>query len=277
MGCKKLAIFALKGGTGKTTVTGSLGLALKRLGYKVGFMDQDITGPKLPGFLGMSKPYPHPEVNVATSKMYPIRHDGYEIFSLAFRFDDGAIMWHGGEEQGMKGTGISALVKQMLAHVAFSEDRDFILYDLPPSSSDPALSFFETLKDLWGVILVCQPTKQSVDDIVRSLDLIEQKRIPLLGMVGNMVCTVCPHCGQQFTPFVDGGIDLQAFCASRGVPYLASIPLTPSGVLLAISFRGLAEKVISARPVKLWDRPLASRIQTGIMTGVVKSYLKGKE
>src|SRR5213594_1807681 len=49
----KLVVMSGKGGVGKSMTTVNLGLALARLGHKVGVLDVDLNGPCVPRMLGM--------------------------------------------------------------------------------------------------------------------------------------------------------------------------------------------------------------------------------
>ena len=50
---KKISVVALKGGVGKSSVVAGPGSALVEKGYKVGFLDIDITGSNLYSALGL--------------------------------------------------------------------------------------------------------------------------------------------------------------------------------------------------------------------------------
>jgi ATP-binding protein involved in chromosome partitioning len=281
MKMRKILVLALKGGTGKSTVTARLGLALKDKGFKIGYLDCDLSGATLPTALGIPEPFPHPEVDVQRNKMSPIKVNGYEIFSLAFRFGRAALLWEGGEQTveafgqkfTLRGTGRWQLVKRMLSNVEFGE-LDYLLLDLPPQSGDEVLSLFENLKDIWGAILVCQPTNLATEDVDRALNMIEVKRIPLLGMVGNMTETICPQCGRAFSPFLDAGVDLDDFCKRRGIPYLCSIPLTRSQLVLGRIFSLLAQKVLQIEPVRIWEKSFKERLEIATLKGVIKAKFK---
>ncbi|MDO9333785.1 MAG: P-loop NTPase, partial [Dehalococcoidales bacterium] len=169
----------------------------------------------------------------------------------------------------LPGTGRYQLVRQMLANVQFSE-LDFLLLDLPPNSGDETLSLWEHLRDLWGLVLVCQPTNLAVQDIERTLNMIEVKQLPLLGMVGNMVVAIAPKSGEVFSPFLDAGVDLEGFCQRRGIPYLASIPFTPDPEIHRKVFQELADKVLAQEPVKIWQRSFTQRLQDATLKGLVK-------
>lgn len=281
---RTLIILSIKGGVGKSFVTANLGLALRDKGLKIGFGDYDLSGANLPSALNIPEPFPYVGLDTAREKMLPIKINGYEIMSLSFRFGKSALLWEGGTQKieafnecfEMRGTGRYALVKQMLTNVEFGE-LDYLLYDLPPQTGDEVLSLFENIGDLFGAILVCQPTNLAVEDILRTLNMVEVKKIPLLGMVGNMVEAVCPQCQHSFSPFLDAGIDLAGFCHSRGLPYLASIPLTPEKELIDGKFQGLAEKVIAAEPIKIWQKSFKERLETATARGIVKGLFGGEK
>jgi len=281
---KTMPIISLKGGTGKSTVTAHLGLSLRGKGFRVGFLDIDISGPNLPSALGIPEPLPHVGLDTEREKMLPIKTNGYEIFSLAFRFGKACLMWRGGEQEieafgrrfSLRGTGRYQLVRQMLTNVEFSPDLDYLLLDLPPSSGDETLSLFEHLKDIWGLILVCQPTNLAVEDIQRTLNMIEVKKLPLIGLVGSMMEVICPRCGDVFAPYLDSGVDLEVFCNTRGMPYLESIPLTPDREVIDGKFSSLAQKVIGAKPLKIWQRSFKQKLEEAAIKGMVKG-LFGKE
>ncbi len=275
-------MMSLKGGVGKSTVTARLGLSLRDMGLKIGYLDCDLSGATLPTALGMTEPWPHPEVDVARNKMSPIKHDGYEVFSLAFRFGSAALLWQGGEQvvqafgqrHTLQGTGRWELVRQMLRNVEFSPDLDYLLCDLPPSSGDDVLSLFDNLRNLWGAILVCQPTSLATEDMDRALNMIEVKHVPLLGMVGNMVWAICPRCGEAFQPFLDAGVDLEKFCQSRGIPYLVGIPLTPREDIIDARFTELACKVQNAHPIRTWEKSFKERFERATLKGVIKGMFR---
>ena len=49
----RIAIVSGKGGVGKSTVAASLALNLSMMGYRVGILDADVSGPNIPHLLGL--------------------------------------------------------------------------------------------------------------------------------------------------------------------------------------------------------------------------------
>lgn len=50
---KVIAVMSGKGGVGKSSVTASLAAAMSHMGYRVGVLDGDITGPSIPQAFGI--------------------------------------------------------------------------------------------------------------------------------------------------------------------------------------------------------------------------------
>ena len=60
-------------------------------------------------------------------------------------------------------------------------------------------------------------------DATRAVDLFNQAKIPIIGMVENMAGYQCPHCGEVSDPFGAGGAEAAA--KTMGMPFLGRIPL----------------------------------------------------
>jgi len=92
---KKIAVWSQKGGVGKSTVTALLGLALRDMGHRVGFLDIDLSGSTLHKALGLSEP-PRIKTSTEQRKLIPPEINGYYLFSICAHFGEAnSVMWKG--------------------------------------------------------------------------------------------------------------------------------------------------------------------------------------
>ncbi|GAH86584.1 unnamed protein product, partial [marine sediment metagenome] len=173
---KKIAIVALKGGVGKSSVVAGLGLALVDKKFRVGLLDIDITGSNLFSALGL----PHSPkwlLDTANKKVVVPEVNGYWLLSIAsYVGEDYAVLWEGSHHQELTdardriGTlketitevqieDLESIRRQIDDILASSKWRfvsellsdeivtwpslDFMIADLPPSTSNEMFSFFE--------------------------------------------------------------------------------------------------------------------------------------
>lgn len=237
-------MMSLKGGTGKSTCTAQIGLSLKAIfGYKIGFLDLDIHGPNLPLSLGLEKA---PPLDVDTEKecVVPSRIDGYELMSMASHFGEGSrILWRGVDKLD--------LARQLLTGVVAWGELDYLMVDSPPSQSEEVLGLFDYIPDLHGVVIVSQPTDFSKADNDRVLDLLRNRRVPIIGMLANMDGCICPNCKERFYPFLTKPANVAEYAASKEIPYLGSVPQTSSLEIVKPIFEDIARKVDTMAPIRL--------------------------
>jgi ATP-binding protein involved in chromosome partitioning len=257
---KRILVVCIKGGVGKTTVTCGVGLALKRRGRKVGIAEIDITGASIWKALGLTEPPPL-ECDTAAEKIIASKVKDMEIFTIASYYkarsalvlsgaDD--VVMVDGEAVSMEGTGKKGQVEQMLNDVRFSDDLDYLLYDLPPTIGDEILTLLDTVRDVWGVVIVSQPTSMSMEGLAKTVDLLTFKKLPLLGLIVNMDGVVCLECHAKFNPFADIE-DL----SNPGMPVIGRIPFTKE---LEPYFDQVAEYIEKAKPKKMGGLTLTQRI-----------------
>ncbi len=208
----KIAVLSGKGGTGKTTVTVNLAQTLSDMGYKVGILDADITGPNVPLMLGVEDL----QMTTEDNKIVPVEAGKIKIVSIEFLLQDKtkAVIWRGP----MK---IKAL-KQLLADVNWGE-LDFLIVDLPPGSSDEPLSIVQTIKDLDGMVIVTTPQAVSLLDVTKSINFAQETKVPILGIIENMSGFVCPHCDEITYIFKKDGGKNKA--EQLNLDFLGTIPL----------------------------------------------------
>ena len=90
---KVIGVVSGKGGVGKSLVTGSLARQMVKMGYKVGILDADITGPSIPKMYGI-----HEKAQGTQEGILPrIAKDGTKIMSVNLLLEDeeAPVIWRG--------------------------------------------------------------------------------------------------------------------------------------------------------------------------------------
>jgi len=244
---RKIVVASIKGGVGKTTVSAGITKSLKRLGFNVGYLDTDITAPTGSEAFGLEKP-PDWELDATADNgrgaIIPYDIDGIKFITLASHFGrTPAVLWHEKDK-------VDAARQLLQEVIAWGDDLDWLILDTPPSSSGEMQALYDYITDLHGVVLVFQPTDMAAADLLRTLDFLKFKKVPILGLVSNMSYCVSPL-GERFWPFLSPEIDLAQICKEFGIPLLGEIPLTPDRKVVEQTFDEIASRLDGAKPVIL--------------------------
>ena len=182
---KVIAVLSGKGGVGKSSVSALLACELARAGKKVGILDADITGPSIPRLFGL----PPGGLKGSDQGILPaVTKLGIKIVSTNLMVPDenAAVIW--------RGPMISSTIQQFWREVLWGT-LDVLLVDLPPGTSDAALTVMQSIP-VNGVVLVSTP-QQLAGMVVRKADsMLKQLNIPVLGVVENMSYYPCPDTGK---------------------------------------------------------------------------------
>jgi ATP-binding protein involved in chromosome partitioning len=205
-----IAINSGKGGVGKTTCSVNIAVALGQLGYKVGLLDADITGPNVHLMLGVKdKPHMTEDKRVASLEAY-----GIKLISMGTLVDeDKPTIW--------RGPMLDGVIKQFLREVSWGE-LDYLLIDLPPGTSDAQLTLCQNVP-LSGVVTITTPQDVALLDARKGFMMFQKMNIPMLGIVENMSFFECPHCHEKTEIFSQGGGYRAA--ESLEVEFLGAIPI----------------------------------------------------
>ncbi|HWG37008.1 MAG TPA: Mrp/NBP35 family ATP-binding protein [Terriglobales bacterium] len=207
-----IAVGSGKGGVGKTTVAVNLAVALAELGQTVGLMDADVYGPNVPLMLGKSE---MPRV-LADNQIEPLASYGVRFMSMGLlNPGDKPVIW--------RGPMLHSAVQQFLRQVQWGR-LDYLLVDLPPGTGDVSLSLAQSVP-LSGAVVVTTPSEVSLQDGRKALNMFQQLRIRVLGVIENMSSFACPHCLRLVDVFSHGGGERMA--EKFGVPFLGALPLVP--------------------------------------------------
>jgi len=215
---KTLAIGSGKGGVGKSTVAVNLGVALARMGYRVGLLDADLYGPSVPIMTGLRQMSPETTVDgEGKRKFLPFEKFGLKIISLGFFLEESrSILWRGPMLHGM--------LQKMVSEVEWGE-LDLLLIDLPPGTGDVPLSLSQILK-IDGALIVTTPQDVAILDAIKAINAFDQLKIPIIGIIENMAGFTVPETNETYAIFGEGKAEELAHRV--GAPLLISIPLLPA-------------------------------------------------
>ena len=208
-----IAVMSGKGGVGKSLVTGLLAVALNRLGRRVGILDADITGPSIPRMFGIGG---HPSGS-DTGILPVLSKSGIEIMSmnLLLPHEDDAVIW--------RGPLIGKAIQQFWQEVLWG-NLDFLFVDLPPGTADAPLTVMQSLP-LSGVVIALTPQDLTAMVVRKAVNMAQQMKIQVLGVVENMSYFVVPDTGKRIEIF--GKSKGAEMAQAAGAPLLGQIPLDP--------------------------------------------------
>jgi ATP-binding protein involved in chromosome partitioning len=205
-----IAINSGKGGVGKSTCSVNIAIALKQLGYKVGLLDADVTGPNAHLMLGISeKPHITEDRKVQSLEAYGVR-----LISMGTLVDeDKPTIW--------RGPMLDGVIKQFLRDVEWGE-LDYLVIDLPPGTSDAQLTLCQNVP-LSGTVIVSTPQDVALLDAKKGFIMFQNMKVPILGLIENMSFFSCPKCEERSEIFSHGGGKKAA--EALGIDFLGEIPI----------------------------------------------------
>lgn len=215
-----IAIASGKGGVGKSTVAVNLAVSLAKLGYKVGLIDADISGPSIPKMFNLEKSRPMVTKVDNKDMIIPVENYSVKLLSIGFFVDPGdALVW--------RGPMATNALKQLINQGDWG-DLDYMLIDLPPGTSDIHLTMVQEMP-VTGAIIVSTPQDVALADVIKGIAMFKGEKIsvPVLGLVENMA---------WFTPeelpdnkyYIFGKGGCKQLADKYNLPLLQQIPIVQS-------------------------------------------------
>ena len=246
-----LAVSSGKGGVGKSSVSVNLALAIAELGYPAGLLDADIWGFSIPRMLGVNS-----ERLMAGEdrRIEPLQALGLDVVSTGLLLDDEdtALMW--------RGLMLSKALEQFLTDVAWSDELQYLIIDMPPGTGDVQMALSRMLPQA-EMIVVTTPQRAAQKVAARVADMARRSHMPIVGVVENMSGFTTEE-GRHYELFGAGGG--QELADDLAVPLLGEVPLDPSVVAggdeglpvvaqpgsgpAADAFRDIAKRVVELVP-----------------------------
>lgn len=231
---KVIGVMSGKGGVGKSTISALLAKTLNQMGYTVGILDADITGPSIPRLLGVKGArIEQNELGLIPAKS----KDGIAVMSLNLLLEDEQqpVVW--------RGPIISGTVKQFWEEV-FWGDLDYLIIDMPPGTGDVALTVMQSIP-ISGMLIVSVPQDMVSMIVAKAVNMVKMLKIKLLGVVQNMSYVVCPDCGKTIRIY--GKNDGDELYEALGLPLLGELPTKAS--LASIDEDGIASADEDTQPI----------------------------
>ena len=242
-----VAVMSGKGGVGKSFVTGLLATALAQSDYQVGVLDADITGPSIPKLFGLHGPLEAGPVGVRPI----LSQGGVRVMSFTFllQTEDQPVVW--------RGPLIGKAITQLWTDV-FWGDLDYLLVDLPPGTSDAALTTLQSLP-VNGIVIVTTPQSLASMIVRKAVHMAQLVGVPIAGVVENMAYFVAPDTKVRYDIF--GPSHTSEVLELANTPLLAQLPINPlvttlcdAGKIEAVTLPetdGLLSKFVEAVPARL--------------------------
>ena len=199
-----------------------------RKGQKVGILDADITGPSIPRLFKL----PAGGLRSSEQGMLPaVTRKGIKVVSTNLLLPDEElpVVW--------RGPMIAATIRQFWGEALWGR-LDTLLVDLPPGTSDAAIAVVQNLP-LAGVVLVTTPQELAAMVVKKAVHMLNELKVPILGVVENMSFFRCPDCGKETRLFGPSHVD--SIAEKAGVPVWARLPIDPA--LAELFDSGRAEEI----------------------------------
>ena len=207
-------------------MTTLLAKKLNSLGYNVGILDSDITGPSIPRLMGLKDERAMSNGN----DIYPVANeDNIKTMSINYMVDTESqpVVW--------KGPMITNAVKQFYSNVLWGE-LDYLLIDMPPGTGDVAMTVMQSLP-INGVIMVSVPQDMISMIVAKAINMAKMLNVNVLGVIENMSYIECPDCDKKIKLF--DGEESDVFFKENNIDLLGELPMTKE--IINITHNGVKE------------------------------------
>lgn len=208
-----IAVMSGKGGVGKSSVAALIAVELRRLGYEVGLLDADITGPSIPKMFHL-----HERPRQTDIGLFPLEtRTGIKVMSLNLLLEreDDPVIW--------RGPLLGQTVGQFWTDVVWGE-LDYLVLDMPPGTGDIPLTVMQSIP-VSGIVLVATPQDLVYMEVRKTLKMANMLDIPIVGFVENLSYMLCPCCGERIEVF--GQSRSASVAKESGLALLAQLPIDP--------------------------------------------------
>lgn len=203
-----VAVFSGKGGTGKSVITCLLADTLQRMGHKVAVLDADLENPSINYLYGNLS-----RTSAEGGRLLPLEADSGVKF-----ISQGNVEADPGQPLLKYGADIAVDALSFYLNVAWPEDLDFMLVDMPSGIGDVPLQI-GTIIPFDGAVCVSNPSDLADYLVKKSVGLMKMIMIPVVAVVENKAF-LSTDAGTVLL-----GTDPAEHAAAVGAPLGAVVPL----------------------------------------------------
>ena len=160
-----------KGGIGKSMVASTLAITLAELGYRVGLLDLDFSGPSAHVILGVRGVSPKEERGIIPPEVY-----GIKFLSI--------IYYAGDNPSPLRGTDISNAMIELLAITQWGA-LDYLIIDMPPGIGDATLDTIRLIRRA-NFLIVATQSRVVLETVKKALSVLKELSVPIIGVIENM-------------------------------------------------------------------------------------------
>ncbi len=208
-----IGVISGKGGVGKSLVTGLSTVAMNKKGYSTAILDADLTGPSIPKMFGIKE-----KASATEDAFLPVySKDKTQIMSanLILENETDPVLW--------RGPVLGTVLNQFWQETIWT-DVDYMFVDMPPGTSDVALTVFQSYP-LDGIIIVTSPQDLVSMIVAKAVNMANKMNVPILGIVENMSYFECPDCHSKHEIFGESKLD--EIAERENLKILAKLPINP--------------------------------------------------
>ncbi|MGC8816507.1 MAG: ATP-binding protein [Candidatus Hadarchaeum sp.] len=169
---KRIIIIASgKGGVGKSLIATTISLLLARGGRKVGLLDLDFHGPSCHIILGAADAKPEEARGLVPPEVH-----GIKFMSMIYFIGDRPLPLRGDEAS-------DAFVE--LLTITRWDQLDYLVVDVPPGIAEEVLDIIRLIKRA-EFLIITTPSALAAKTVARLSQLLQELKVPVLGLVENM-------------------------------------------------------------------------------------------
>ena len=190
--CKIIAIANQKGGVGKTTTTGNLGIGLARQGKKVLLIDADAQG-SLTASLGFTEP-DRLEETLATVMTNIINEEEMKPDCGILKHDEGIDLLPGNIElAGLEVSLVNVMSRELVFRVYTEQVRDrydYILIDCMPSLGMMTINAFACADSILIPVQAAYLPVKGLEQLIKTIGRVKRQLNPKLEIEGILLTMV---------------------------------------------------------------------------------------